>query len=313
MAREARLHIPFALYHVRLDGNAGQSLFMDKQDGAQAYQLLKEGQQKFGHEILGFCFMEDHIHLAIQIANTSLSKIIHNFTFRYTRWFNKRYHRRGHLFVGRYKSTVIQGDKYLPDLIRYIHLTPVRLEIAKKPEDYLWSSHRVYLGLEALPWLNARLLLKKMHAQESEAQQQYQEFILQGMQHGRPKDLAAAKFSGRVFGDVEFVRAVITAAEQPHSKPNVSLDDLMAIVCYQYATTEAELASPGKQRSTSVARGVLAYLVKQSPGISFTDLAKRVQRDATTLSAHATRVEKTRRTDAQLNNFLQKIKTQILG
>lgn len=313
MAREARLHIPYALYHVSLHGNAGQLLFTDKQDGQYFYQLLADGSQKFGYDVLGFCLMEDHVHLAIQIANVSLSKIIHNLTFRYTRQFNKRHQRQGHLFVGRYKSTVVQGDNYLPDLIRYIHLTPVRLAAVQKPEEYLWSSHRVHLDKEKLSWVNTQILADHFKSKKASFVEQYQAFINAGMEYGRPKDLAAAKFNGRIFGDADFISATLNTVKQQTKHSSITVDELLNIVCHEYALTEEELTSLGKQRNASIPRGVLAYLVKQCPDITFTDLAKRVQRDATTLSAHASRIEKQCRDNPQLAEFIQKVKTQIIS
>lgn len=310
MARETRLHIPNSLYHVSLRANSGQLLFWDKQDGYSFYQLLAEGQEKFGHKVLGVCLLDDQIHLAILINKIPLSKIIHNLTFRYTRYFNKQHDRHGHLFVGRYKSTLVQRDRYLPDLIRYLHLTPVRLDLVKKPEDYLWSSHRAYLSTEQIDWLDTSELLS--HFDAAKPTTEYQEFILQGMQYGRPKDLAAANFKGRIFGDQEFVEQCLAFTEQSNAA-TVNLNELLNIVCHQYALTEQELINPGKQRTTSTARGILAYLVKQCQHISFTELAQRVGRDATTLSAHATRIEKRRQQDMQLDDFLKNIQTQILA
>lgn len=305
MAREARLHLPEALYHVSLHANAKQDLFLDKYDAQYFCRLLSEGQHKYGHQLLAFCFLGDHVHLAIKIAKEPLSKIMHNLTFRYTRHFNHRNQRLGHLFVGRYKATIVQAEKYLPDLIRYIHLSPVRLGFATKPEDYLWSSHRNYLGKENLAWVDKEELLKILDEEE------YSAYIALGMQHGRPKDLAAAKFNGRVFGDEHFIRQTLNAAEKPR-KARVSLEELLMMVCHEYAITEEELISPGKQRSSSIARGVLAYLVKQSQAVTFSELAKRMNRDATTLSAHAVRIEKQQKNQPKMAAFIHRIKTAIL-
>lgn len=311
MARETRLHISNALYYVGLHSNYGQLLFHDKRDGLHLYDLLIEGQAKFGYEVFGFCFMDNHIHLALYISNQPLSKIIHNLTFRYTRWFNRRHNRHGHLFIGRYKATVVQCEKYLPDLIRYIHLTPVRLGVTNKPEDYLWSSHRVYLGKEKLDWINTNVLLSQFDDSYANSLEKYQQYIAAGMEHGRPKDLVAEKFTRRIFGDEEFVAKALAEADQPVPSRKTSLDELFSFIYHHFRLTEKELASLGKQRTTSIARGALACLVKYCPHISFTDLAKRVGRDATTLSAHATRIEQQCKKDKELSEFISNIKARI--
>jgi REP element-mobilizing transposase RayT len=311
MTRKARLHFSGALYHVSLHTNAGQSLFTDKQDGQQFCQLLAEGQEKFDHCVLGYCLLDDQVHLAIQVADQPLAKIMHNLTFRYTRYFNTRHQRTGHLFAGRYRATVVQAEKYLPDLIRYLHLSPVRLNLATKAEDYLWSSHRAYLGKAEQTWVATTILLQQFDVEIKKAQQGYQDFIYEGMAHGRPKDLIATSFTGQVFGDEAFVTSVLLQAEQKISHISVTLQQLIRLICREYALTESELVSLGKQRRSSKARGVLAYLVKQIPAISFTDLAKYVNRDATTLSGHATRVEKKLKTDQQLEQLVMKLLSEI--
>jgi putative transposase len=95
--------------------------------------------------------MNTHVHLAIQVGGVPLSRILQNLSFRYTRWVNGRRKRSGHLFQGRYKAVLVDADSYLDALVRYIHLNPVRAGMVKEPEEYRWSGHRAYLGLEKIP------------------------------------------------------------------------------------------------------------------------------------------------------------------
>ncbi|MCP4041099.1 MAG: hypothetical protein GY731_03955 [Gammaproteobacteria bacterium] len=85
------------------------------------------------------------------MAETSLSKIIQNLSFRYTRWVNKGQGRIGHLFQGRYKAILVDAEAYLLELVRYIHLNPVRAQLVNDPGAYAWSGHRGYLGREEIP------------------------------------------------------------------------------------------------------------------------------------------------------------------
>ena len=112
MARKPRLHVPDSFYHVMLRGNGGQAVFHTNDDRNRFYLLLQEGTNRFEHQIHSFCLMDNHIHLVIQVANTSLSKIVQNFSFRYTRWVNKKQNRIGHLFQGRYKAILVDADSY---------------------------------------------------------------------------------------------------------------------------------------------------------------------------------------------------------
>jgi REP element-mobilizing transposase RayT len=153
MARKPRIHYPGAVYHVILRGDAGQDLFSQDKDRDRFYRLLDEGQQKYGYRIHAFCLMRNHVHLALQVGEISLFRIMQNLSQRYTVWMNRQQGRTGHLFQGRYKAILLDADAYLLELLRYIHLNPVRAGIMKLPEGYAWSSHRAYLGQEKIPWL----------------------------------------------------------------------------------------------------------------------------------------------------------------
>ena len=161
MARKPRVYYPGALYHVTLRGNAGQAIFFDNRDRTRFYLLLQEGIERFRHRIHAFCLMSNHVHLAIQVGDIPLSRIMQNLSFRYTRWINWRQNRSGHLFQGRYKAVLVDADAYLLELTRYIHLNPVRAGIVKEPEDSPWSSHRAYLGREVISWLTTDWVLSQ--------------------------------------------------------------------------------------------------------------------------------------------------------
>lgn len=148
MARKPRLHVSGGLYHVMLRGNGGQAIFFTDADRYHLYLLLQEGIERYGHRVHGFCCMSNHIHLAVQVADIPLAKIMQNLSFRYTRWINQRKKRVGHLFQGRYKAILVDADSYLLQLVCYIHLNPVRANMVKRPEHYRWSGHRAYIGRE---------------------------------------------------------------------------------------------------------------------------------------------------------------------
>ena len=140
MARRARIHYPGAVYHVMLRGNGGQDIFVDDSDRIRFYDLLEEGVRRFDVRIAALCLMSNHVHLVVQVAEVPLSRLIQNVSFRYTRYRNAKERRTGHLFQGRYRAILIDAEAYLLELVRYIHLNPVRAGLVKDPEDYRWSS-----------------------------------------------------------------------------------------------------------------------------------------------------------------------------
>jgi putative transposase len=136
MARKPRLHVPSALYHVMLRGNGGQTIFFADDDWEHFEALVAEGVRRFGHRIHGYCWMSNHIHLAVQVADVPLSRSMQNLTFRYTRWVNKRQGRVGHLFQGRYKAILVEADSYLLELCATFTLILCVLGLVEDPAAY---------------------------------------------------------------------------------------------------------------------------------------------------------------------------------
>ena len=152
MARKPRVHFTGALYHVMCRGNQGQAIFTDDQDRRRYLDLLRESQKRFGYRLFAYVLMDNHVHHLIQIDRRPLSKVMQNLLFRYTRYWNGRYKKTGHLFQGRYKAILCDKESYLLELIRYLHLNPVRSKIVVDPSAYRWSSHKAYLAGEANGW-----------------------------------------------------------------------------------------------------------------------------------------------------------------
>ncbi len=162
MPRKLLIHFPGAVYHVILRGNAGQEVFFDDADRSLFSLLLQEVTARFGYRIHGFCLMTNHIHLTIQVDEVPLSRIMQNLGFRYTQFINRRHNRKGHLFQGRYKALLIDVDSYLIELVRYLHLNPVRAGMVEYPETYPWSSHQAYPGRQSIFWLTTRWVLSQI-------------------------------------------------------------------------------------------------------------------------------------------------------
>ena len=190
-------------------GNAGQDIFYSDQDRYRFYLLLQEGISRFDYRVHAFCLMKNHVHLAIQIADIPLSKIVQNLSFRYTRWVNKRMGRIGHLFQGRYKAVLVDKDSYLLQLVRYIHLNPLRVGLIKDPAEYLFSSHRIYCGFETLPWLTTEWILGQFGKNLKQARQKYTEFVLDGSDLGHQTDFHQGESDTRVLGDDNFLEKVL--------------------------------------------------------------------------------------------------------
>jgi putative transposase len=299
MARKPRLHYIGAVYHVMVRGNSGQNIFADEEDRYRFYLFLQEGVEKFGHRIHAFCLMNNHVHLAIQVGEKPLSRIMQNLCFRYTQWVNSRQKRVGHLFQGRYKAIVVDADSYLAELVRYIHLNPVRAKILKTPEAYPWSGHRAYMGLEQLPWLTTELVLLQFAQRLKTARTKYGKFVQYGRDEGHRQEFHRGTSEGRILGDDTFVEKVYIESEDKEKK-SVTLDEIIEKVGKVYGLTEEEMVSGGKCRHPSEARGMIAYLVREVRGMSLTDLGRRMKRDVSSLSLAADKIIRCSKEDDEM-------------
>ena len=122
-----------------LRGNNGQDIFFSDADRVRFCILLQQSSERFDHCIEAFCLMSNHIHIAVRTSDISISKFMHYLAFRYARFINRKYDRIGHLFQGRFKSVLVDDERYLKKLVRYIHLNPVRAGIVADPINYSWS------------------------------------------------------------------------------------------------------------------------------------------------------------------------------
>jgi REP element-mobilizing transposase RayT len=306
MARKPRLHIPGATYHVILRGNAHDDIFFADEDRYRFYLLLQEGLERFGHRIHAFCLMTNHVHLAVQVGEVPLSKIMQNVSFRYTRWVNWRKNRTGHLFQGRHKAYLVDTDEYLLQLVSYIHLNPVRVGLAKLPVDYRWSSHRAYLGKEVLPWLATDWTLAHFAHTIGKARQGFARYVADGIGEGhRPEFHGYGMTDSRCIGEDRFVeQALIEADNRPERRYTVS--ELISAVCEVYGVGQERIRSGG--RLSAEIRGVAALISLELPGSGLVSLAPEVARDPTSLSSAARRVAERAREDDALRKKIDRIR-----
>lgn len=282
MARKPRLHVPGGCYHVILRGNGGQDIFLQNEDRFRLYLLLQEGVERFGHRIHAFCLMTNHLHLAVQVEKTPLSKILQNLSFRYTRWFNKKNQRLGHLFQGRYKAILVDRDAYLPELVRYIHLNPVRARMVEGPEEYPWSGHRAYIGKDVIPWLMTDWVLGQFAKRSETAILRYKKFVSEGMGEGRREEFHSGEHDPRVLGDETFTVEALTSLSESFVRP--SLDHIVEYVCGLYGLSESDLAERGRARKNAQARTLVGWLALQAGSSTLSAVARRFGRDIATMS-----------------------------
>lgn len=156
MARPVRVEFENAVYHVTARGNERKDVYRDVADRQRFLETLEEAVGRFGVVVHAYCLLDNHYHLLLQTPRANLTGAIGWLQATYSIRFNRRHKRSGHLFQGRFKAHLVEADQYARQLIKYIHLNPVRPKDKRRPVPlerraelarYRWSSHRAYAGL----------------------------------------------------------------------------------------------------------------------------------------------------------------------
>ena len=312
MARKPRIHFTGAVYHVMLRGNDGQDIFFDSKDYSIFEQLLAEGFHRFNHQIHGYCWMPNHVHMVVEVSDIPLSKIIQNLSFRYTRWINKRNNRLGHLFQGRYKAILIDTDNYLLELIRYIHLNPVRSNLVQSPSDYQWSGHKAYLGTTKTDWLSVDWVLSRLGKKKQVARKEYQQFVSRGIGEEYRKEFHTGNQGGVALADEEFViRLPEFGKSKRHiDKPPMEIDELSDKVCAFFNVPVSLLKDRNRLRTASKIRTIIALEFTSYSG-SICQAADYFGRDLSTLSRQLVNLKQKLTTDKGLQSEIQLLRKHL--
>ena len=283
MPRLPRLHVCGAFYHVTLRGNHRQPIFRQSADRACLNAIVRESLERFESRLHAYCWMTNHLHLLMQVSNAPLGQSIRRIASSYARWFQKQLDTTGHLFERRYHALLVDADSYLLELIRYIHLNPVRAGLVADPIEHPWSSHRNYLGTAVEPWVTTGFALTLFGRRTDEARSAYLRFIREGMTSasGIVSPPCANPEDGRILGDETF-RLGLNAATMP-LRSKQTLDQLIAEWCCRLGVTAEDLVAPGKARVLARARAAITFHAVRQRVAGLEAVARRLGRDTSSL------------------------------
>jgi len=182
MPRQARLFSAAGIYHVFFRGINKSKIFHDNQDCYYLLQVLEKVKKKTEYQLHAYCLMVNHAHLLIKAEGKQLSDVMKLILQMYASYFNRRYKRVGHVFQDRYRSEVIDSERYFMACARYIHNNPVTSKMARLPQDYRWSSYPHYLNPRPHPLLNTELLMSCFGSNQRQAISALQEYTSQESQ-----------------------------------------------------------------------------------------------------------------------------------
>ena len=206
MARLPRLTLPGFAHHVIQRGNNRQAIFASGADYQMLLELLEENARKFGVAIHAYVLMSNHFHLLLTPQTPDgLPQMMQALGRRYVRYFNDSQQRSGTLWEGRYKSALIQSERYLLACMAYIDLNPLRAGLVAAPGDYPWSSYGHYTGLRIDKLITPHALMWELGNTPFAREAAYADLVQAGINPAQQAALMDSALRGWALGEPDFV------------------------------------------------------------------------------------------------------------
>jgi len=320
MGRPLRIEYPGALYHITSRGNERKKIFLDDGDRTRFLEILADYHHRYDIRIHSFVLMENHYHLMLETPQGNLLKVMHGINGRYTGYFNRKYSRAGHLFQGRYKGIVVDKDGYLLQLSRYVHLNPAKAGIVEKPEHYLWSSYRGFIGKgKKYDWVEYSWILGQFGIDEQNASRDYKRFVDAGLKDEQGSPFIALQ--GRVIlGNEMFLEKTRNLlAGKRISREVVERKKLRVVpLPDKIITAVADTCGVKEERITAsrcknnMAKKVAIYFMYQYSGLGNTEIGELFGGiHYSAVSKAVTRLKQEMLHDKDLASLIEKVKSHV--
>ncbi len=307
MPRKSRIDAPRALHHIIGRGIERRRIFRDDHDRENFINRLGTILFETGTPCYAWALVPNHFHLLLKTGHTPIATVMRRLLTGYAVSFNLRHERHGHVFQNRYKSILCQEDVYLKELVRYIHLNPLRAGLVsthKELDQYMFCGHGPLAGTSEVEWQSIIEVLTLFGNSGAVARRKYQAFVKKGLRLGRKPELMGGglirsaggwdalkalrnknvhlKSDERILGDSDFVESVLVASsEELESRSRLKAKgfDFRAVVktvSKLFNVEPEELLLPGKRRQRVLARSVLAYWAVRELGMTGTDVGHKL-------------------------------------
>jgi REP element-mobilizing transposase RayT len=281
-----------------------KEIFFDSLDRNDFIVRLAGLAQDGALAVYAWALLPNHFHILCKTQQKPLSSSMRKLLTGYAVNFNRRHERHGHLFQNRYKSIVCQEDAYLLELVRYIHLNPLRAGLVKDMKELNrnpWSGHSALMGYVKRAWQDTDYV-RSFFGRGHEGKRRYQAFVNGGIEQGKRPELVggglirsaggwfevlALRRSGdrqisdqRILGDGEFVQQMLGEMDEMGSrnlrlpKERISLDSLAKRVCEVHGVRRGELLSGSRRHEIVEARQVMSRLSVKELGYSGAEVAR---------------------------------------
>lgn len=304
MPRQSRIDFPGAFHHVIIRGINKAAIFHDDRDRNKFLLRLGEGLNNTGLSCYAWTLIPNHVHLLLRTGPQPLTKLMSSLLTGYAVYFNKRHERVGYLFQNRYKSILCDEELYLLQLVRYIHLNPIRAGLVSELLElgsFSWSGHSVLIGNQKADWQNTGEILKRFGSTLRQARAGYLDFMRKGLNEGKRFDLTGGglirsaggwqnlgelRKSGerlrgdeRVLGDSDFVQRALKIAgenltkKERHQKAGWSLEKLLDHLADMCDIDKSLIMGDSRNQSFSRARALFSWLATEELGFSVAETA----------------------------------------
>jgi len=315
MPRKARIDAPGALHHIMVRGIEKKNIFRDNHDRDSFIERFGKVLTDSKTPCFAWALLPNHIHLLLRTGKTPIATLMRRLLTGYAVNFNHRHRRHGHLFQNRYKSILCQENTYLLELVRYIHLNPLRAQLVqnlKALARYHYSGHGELLGKKMYPWQDTKYVLKLFSSKYSQARRLYLKFVEKGIAQGRRPDLVGGglirsaggwsavtalrksstrmKGDERILGDGDFVEKVLSEAHEKYEQQHeiksrgYDFDWLVKRVSKVFGIDPKDVLSPGKYKQTVKARGLLCFWGVRELEMTTVEIARRLNLAQPTIS-----------------------------
>ncbi len=305
MPRQARLDAPGMLHHVIVRGIEKKEIVTDNTDRKNFITRLGTLITDTDMEVYAWALMTNHAHILIRSGIYGLSRFMRRFLTGYAISYNRRHKRYGHLFQNRYKSIVCEEDIYLKELVRYIHLNPLRARLVKdlaKLDRYPFCGHSVIIGKQKNKWQNRKYVLRYFGKKERKAKKRYRKFVIKGTEEGRRPELVGGGLirsqggwsqvismrrhgnkelsDERVLGSGDFVERIIKEADEyfkyqfSKKEKREKVEQIISDECRKDGISIKELRSGSRRHPVCRVRFHIAIKLFSEYGIPIAEIAR---------------------------------------
>jgi len=323
MPRQARLDAPGTLHHVIIRGIEKRRIVDDRIDREAFVSRMCKLSAETQTTIYGWALLDNHAHILLRSSTYGLSRYMRRLLTGHAVVYNQRHNRHGHLFQNRYKSIVCEEEAYFLELVRYIHLNPLRAGQVKSLDDlaaWPWCGHSTLMGETGHEWQDTDSVLTRFGKHRNAARQAYQEFVADGVPRGRRPELVGGglvrsqgawsrvesprrqclmvQSDDRILGSGTFVERMVQEADEiqrrgfSHRENRQKAAEFLRQACTDGGINLAELQAGGRRGNIPVIRSKIAHHLVAEFGLTLAESARWLGVSTSAISRILSRGEK---------------------